>query len=717
MPDVLIGNIRGPQGEAGPANKLLATVYEFCESDSGTRIPAGPWLTDFTEIEKGKYYWCRNTCTWEQGPETILYSVGYVGNDGEFNGIELVDELGRRVTALEDRTVPISKGGTESTTLAGAQAKLGITALEDKIKAINDYTTGINLLKGTRDFRRGTIPVWAARYTADGFGFSDETKITRIKGPDGSTIINVTEQGASTSKITAIDSSVYQGVKPDQEFTAALDVMVDDVSATTSKDFGNVRIANQAGSKVYVTAAFERPANMKSGVWYTIVAHITCPKTLDSVENIAYMIMSLNLVGNGSVNCKNFLIYQGNINHPIWSPSPFDIDYINDETTGINLLRFTRDLPLGSTASKFNGNLFDDGYRKAANPGAQTIYTDSDGFACVKLDGSGGSNVVMYTPVIYGTQQGDYTMAVDYMIANVSNFTGASVSFNGKASLSGASKNITADGHESGKWYTLVFNFSQTSTKADDTYLYGQLTASAGSVITFKRPLVYSGNINNPIWSASPFDVAQSDQIINYEGVASDGINHVPNSANLPYPNTIGREDDKNIEYQNIVLGEGVLSDIPFGSPITVSMILTMNVQCKNIPRPTETNDFCLRIYNTLSNCKYLINGNNAEGHRALLRAGFDKHVGEIYTAPVYIHTILEDGETTNSQFTNTRTNLAFYTLYGSGNTIKVENLKIQIGHCDNPVWTPSPQDFKAMASASVSAPRLELPEIEDQEQ
>lgn len=142
MPDILIGNVRGPKGETGPANTLLASVYQFCASDTGATIPQdGAWTSGVPQIEKGKYIWCRNILTWDSGPETILYSVGYVGYDGEFNGIELVDQLGNRVQALEDRVTPISKGGTESSTLEGARAKLGITALQDSIEKLKSTAT------------------------------------------------------------------------------------------------------------------------------------------------------------------------------------------------------------------------------------------------------------------------------------------------------------------------------------------------------------------------------------------------------------------------------------------------------------------------------------------------------------------------------------------------------------------------------------------------
>lgn len=135
MPEILIGNVRGPQGEVGPRNLLLATTYQFAASDTADTIPT-EWYSETPIVEQGQYCWCKNTMTWEEGEDTNLYSVGYLGRDGEFNGIELVNGLGERITALENRTTPISKGGTEATTLQGAQAKLGITALQEAIDTL-----------------------------------------------------------------------------------------------------------------------------------------------------------------------------------------------------------------------------------------------------------------------------------------------------------------------------------------------------------------------------------------------------------------------------------------------------------------------------------------------------------------------------------------------------------------------------------------------------
>lgn len=135
MPEILIGNVRGPQGEVGPRNLLLATTYQFATSDTADTIPT-EWYSETPIVEQGQYCWCKNTMTWEEGEDTNLYSVGYLGRDGEFNGIELVNGLGERITALENRTTPISKGGTEATTLQGAQAKLGITALQEAIDTL-----------------------------------------------------------------------------------------------------------------------------------------------------------------------------------------------------------------------------------------------------------------------------------------------------------------------------------------------------------------------------------------------------------------------------------------------------------------------------------------------------------------------------------------------------------------------------------------------------
>lgn len=133
MPDILIGNVKGEKGETGATNKVIASVYEFAIGEDEKNIPSGGWASNMPEASQGDYVWCRNTLTWQAGTDSVLYAVGYIGKDGSFNGDDLVSQMQQSIKNLEERITPISRGGTEASTLPGAQAKLGITAISEDL--------------------------------------------------------------------------------------------------------------------------------------------------------------------------------------------------------------------------------------------------------------------------------------------------------------------------------------------------------------------------------------------------------------------------------------------------------------------------------------------------------------------------------------------------------------------------------------------------------
>lgn len=328
MPDILIGNVRGPQGETGPANTLLASVYQFCASDTGATIPQdGAWTSGVPQIEKGKYIWCRNTLTWNSGPETILYSVGYVGYDGEFNGIELVDQLGNRVQALEDRVTPISKGGTESSTIEGAQAKLGITALKDALAKVNDCTTGVNLLRGTRDFRIGTELYGNQNsYYVDGFRNASSTPFTFSKDADGFTVASCK---SSSSELHCPIFPVSNG----ETITISFDVKLDNPTEWTSTYIAILGIYDASNARVQfvdLTPSVLGISFDKAGEWKHVSYNF-------KVSNAAAVYGALRLQSryNGSFHFKKPCVYEGDFEYAIYSQSPFDFasSYLWNENT------------------------------------------------------------------------------------------------------------------------------------------------------------------------------------------------------------------------------------------------------------------------------------------------------------------------------------------------------------------------------------------------
>ena len=333
MPDILIGNVRGQKGDTGAQNTIIASVYEFAISNSGTVIPQGTWSPTIPESEEGDWVWCRNTLTWDEGPDSIIYTVGYHGKDGAFNGQDLVENLQSRVQELEDRTTPISKGGTEATTLAGAQAKLGITAANERIDALNDATTGINLLRGTRDFKIGTQGVpFNTTTNTDGF-YSNLVSGTYsiYRDGDGFAVLNISRENASTST-AAMWSSAIRGISGYEEFTISVDFMVDDVSKFNDQNIFRIAESTESGHfnsySISIPQTSLGDTSIKSNQWYRVVYHYRIPDS--AVKNLS---VGVTLRINGSVHYRKFKVERGHINHPVWSPSPFDVATVDDKKT------------------------------------------------------------------------------------------------------------------------------------------------------------------------------------------------------------------------------------------------------------------------------------------------------------------------------------------------------------------------------------------------
>lgn len=529
MPDVLIGNFKGPQGETGPANKLLATVYQFCESNDGQKIPDGPWLEEMPEIQKGKYYWCRNIMTWDEGEDSVLYSVGYVGLDGEFTGTDLLEELKKRVDALETRTTPIDKGGTGSTTLDGAQAKLGITqlrtdmqtadkALGERIDGINDYTTGINLLRGTRDFRQG-VETLTGGARPDGFGTS-YGNVTYEVDSDGFTYAKL--QKTTDTAGVYLNASLFN-VNLGDTYTISGEIKVASEGVPSNCSVLSIVYLNSGNTlatqlDLGVTQLGIDVSNTKD--WqsfkYTIkVDNANCVKAYPRIR--IYTPSQTNHSGDVLL-FKKLDAQVGKIDHPIYAPSINDVDYINDITTMPNLLRGTRDFVDG--VKKFaNSNYFTDGFLIKQNAFSKSI--DDDGFTVLT---STANNSVDFINAVYdgNISKGDkFTYSFEVRYTEPATFPGNTMAVIYVIDSSGAVKHTENIGFgnigirkidlSNNQWYRFTYHYT-VPIGTDTSYaLVVCLVNQSGTTanrISFKKPLFIHGHIDNAIWAASPFDVA-----------------------------------------------------------------------------------------------------------------------------------------------------------------------------------------------------------------
>lgn len=527
MPDILIGNIRGPQGETGPANELLGQSYQFCESDSGTEVPDGPWLDNPPEeTHQGMYYWCRNTLTWESGPETEIYAVGYAGRDGEFNGIELVQALETRVKDLETRVTPIKNGGTESTTVEGAQAKLGITklrtdmeaadkTLQANIDAINDYTTGINLLRGTRDFRQGTTPFKGL--FSDGFTFiGNSGAISTYKDDNGFTVIKPIDGSTSLSYFA---TSAVAGIKSGDVYTLSFDVMFDSSGTVTSSSVlgviseyssSSTGVTNANKNLISVTPSYLGITDLSKNTWHSVSITVVIDDNYkDALSHFGAYFYTYR--DGAAYQYRKFALNKGRNNHQIWSMAPADIaaEPINDETTGVNLLRGTRDFTLASVTMPNNR----DGFYNAGGAN-YTFSRDEQGFMVATYNGRESSAKYLYLSTVYGLEkETKYTFSFEIKFneaysGNIAQIVHRSGANTGKNTYT---INTSAIGStiETGKWYTVTVPITLTAAMADDDYIGGWFYFSTANV-SFKKPVLCKGDINNQIYSMAPADIASA---------------------------------------------------------------------------------------------------------------------------------------------------------------------------------------------------------------
>lgn len=242
----------------------------------------------------------------------------------------------------------------------------------EDITAINDITTMPNLLRGTRDFTRGTISdSTLSGVMLDGFnnGSGTANRSTWID-ENGFTVYRITASGNSTDTYANIGSSSVHGLKNGDKFTVSVDFMIEDLQAYTDGDVITVRYyGNNSSTVKYKTfRASAVSSDLQSGKWYTAVFHF---EFNDLSPEPGRFYVSFNLTRNGAINFRKPGVYPGHVLHPGWSSNPFDYASSYDFTSLIN----SAPLLLGNISSRINLNTDLNDY---IVPGMYSIsYTDA----------------------------------------------------------------------------------------------------------------------------------------------------------------------------------------------------------------------------------------------------------------------------------------------------------------------------------------------------
>ena len=129
---------KGEKGDIGTPATITSQAVEYQAGTSGTITPSGTWTTTIPTVPNGSYLWTKTTVSFNSGSPVISYSVARMGIDGsgsvstvnnvspDSNGNITIDAEGIGAEPAIT-TLPISKGGTGSTTAQAARTALEIT--------------------------------------------------------------------------------------------------------------------------------------------------------------------------------------------------------------------------------------------------------------------------------------------------------------------------------------------------------------------------------------------------------------------------------------------------------------------------------------------------------------------------------------------------------------------------------------------------------------
>lgn len=394
-----------------------------------------------------------------------------------------------------------------------------LVSLED-LKAydgtVNDATTGINLLRGTRDFTLGTKTSTLSPYNSDGFYISPSsaTHVTLSKDEQGFTVATIADSGQTTNTWLSIDGSTIYGLKNGQDVTISFDFMIKDINAFDYKFLFAIIDATGKGQNILRQVSDVTAEQVKSGVWYKARYVYT---VTEYQESVGYFQAGLRLARNGEVSFRKFKIELGNINNPVWSASPFDIDYINDETTGINLFRGTRDFAHGNALIPSTPLYYDGWYW--SNTVGKSFDKDDEGFTVLTVTSTTGTNQISNSTLAKLEAGEIYTFSFEYMQHDNHVYTGTQL---GRVRVLGKSSDMPLLAYVNiadyvnnvipEQWMTVKVPIVIPKLNQDAFLnVYFEMLTNINSSYSIRKACLYKGSINNPVWSISPLEVASID--------------------------------------------------------------------------------------------------------------------------------------------------------------------------------------------------------------
>lgn len=423
---------------------------------------------------------------------------------------EIIAQAKEASKSAEDNSTAAEEAASKANT-AAEKANDAAKKADDLVDNINDMTTGINLLRGTRDFRAGTKLKYGSYFYVDGF-ILDSTFSFEIDD-EGFTDAIIEKTGQSTTNWNQRIYSSPIELENVDSVTCSFDFFTKNKSSIDYSSIAIFEIFSKTDLERKYSIDITLP-DINNNEWNLVTKSISIANQYQTDEYFARL--CIWLPKNGSAKYRKLMVQEGSINHPIYAPNPNDIDYINDETTGINLLRGTRDFTSYTKLYSGYQSSAVDGFK---NSGSYAISVGEDGFSIASKTSSGQTanidanletSLILNAPDImtisfeikYDVLPDQTTMFGIHEFSSES--TNPTVTYVAPTTLFGVA-NINEI--ETGKWYKIKYVFNKaTSTKAVRFIVRLQRNGS----LSLRKFAVYQSHINNPVWSPNPFDVASS---------------------------------------------------------------------------------------------------------------------------------------------------------------------------------------------------------------
>lgn len=578
------------------------------------------------------------------------------------------------------------------------QEYLDLEGLTEYHSKVNDMTTGVNLLRGSRDFSKGTTvtsPSVPGNPYEDGWIIDSAFKTE--KDPNGFTVLTATRSGLSSASVAACYSPVIHGIKKGDVFTISFDFMTEDVSALDVQMILAINVYDGSSrlqyTDCYIGAVFGNPT-IKSGEWQRLKTVFTI--TADTTETTVLNIRPV-LYKNGNVNFSRFKVERGTINNPIYSVSPIDLSvgHINDLTTGFNLLRGTKDFRLGIVSTN-NTNIYEDGW--AVSNADRIIFEDYNGFK-VAHGNNATASATLYSPIINDVKYGEvFTIQFEIKVDD-SLFEANTWLFNinetneetpGRIKYSDLTRtqlNISEDDVD--EWKTITYRYTIVNQAA--TQLYMTFALGYQKLRYIRKVLVYRGDINHPIWSPSPFDIDYiNDKTTGINllrgtrdfklGVTTFDSRRFTDGFNLMSATTT--KDEDGFYYATSTGGSSsiytnVIAGLKKGDKVTFSFMVMMN----------DVSKITADSVNILDIEEVTTTETTKTTYKSLSALGFSKEtmqngvwypvqvVYEVSSNDVYIDVLIRD-------------------FHGDGFGLNIKMPKAECGVINHSIWSPSPFDL-----------------------